>query len=248
VSEVTVQADDVVWLSPSSPAERSAERVAEALTERAVIAPKDLEVWAPEIPDDYDLSTEVEGVARFAQTRQWASFHLVGFSAAATVALASALALGRSVKSLTLIEPATIGDDDWSDSEAAWRTRIAEIFELPPAAYEDAFSQHMMAPGVPPPSLSPLSAVEIERDVLQYRGTIRQTGFDSGRLRSLSQPVLVVTGGRSHPRFADVADRLVEVLGDVRAATFPECSHLHPPQRHEPERLAELLTELWSRS
>jgi hypothetical protein len=42
----------VVWLSPSPPAARSAQRVADALMGRAVIAPKDLEVWAPELPAD----------------------------------------------------------------------------------------------------------------------------------------------------------------------------------------------------
>ena len=70
---------------------------------------------------------------------------------------------------------------------------------------------------------------EIERDVLQYRQWIRHTGFDGGRLRSLSQPVLVVTGGRSHPRFADVADRLVEVLPDVRDRPSRSAAICNPP-------------------
>jgi pimeloyl-ACP methyl ester carboxylesterase len=73
-------------------------------------------------------------------------------------------------------------------------------------------------------------------------------GFSSGELTAVSQPTLVVTGGRSHPRFADVSDRLRAVLPDARAAMFPDRHHGSSPHRNEPERMAELLLALWSRA
>ena len=236
----------VIWLSPSPPAERSAAAgVAEILRSRAVVAAKNLEVWNSPPPVEYGVATEVEG-ARLAATREWPSFHLVGFSAGATVALETALALGPKVQTLALIEPATIGDDDWSASEAAWRTRIDEIFALSPTEHQLAFCTQMVPEGTAAPQQTPLTAAEIERDLRLYAGAIRRTGFLSSDLARLAQPVLVATGGLSHPRFADVADRLIEILPNARAVDFPTCSHLHSPQRHEPAALAEALLQTWS--
>jgi hypothetical protein len=47
-----IRAHHVLWLSPSPPAERSADPVAGAVGSQAVIAAKDLEVWASEVPAD----------------------------------------------------------------------------------------------------------------------------------------------------------------------------------------------------
>ena len=88
---------------------------------------------------------------------------------------------------------------------------------------------------------------DIERDFLLYQGAIRHTGFSTGELNAISQPVLVVTGGASHPRFAAVARRLGEVLPNGRLIDFPTCSHLRSPQRNEPTTLSTELIELWCR-
>src|SRR4051794_15766006 len=120
-----------IWLSGSDESERSAELVAEALGGRAVIVPKDLEVWRPDVPRDYGLQTETEAVARVASARGWESFHHVGFSAGATVALAATLTLETAVQSLAIIEPATIGDDQWSGEHAEWRAEMDAVFALP---------------------------------------------------------------------------------------------------------------------
>lgn len=236
----------VVWLSPSPPAERSAAGVAQLVGTQAVIAPKNLEVWRSPPPAEYGVATEVAGIERLAAARDWPSFHLVGFSAGATVALEAALALGQRIQTVTLIEPATIGDDDWSDSEQAWRIRIDEIFALPPTEHQQAFLHQMVPDGAVPPQQKPLTAADVEGDLRLYHGAIRATGFVSGDLSKLTQPTLIVTGGLSHPRFADVARRLTEVIPNARAVIFPACSHLHSPQRHEPAALAEALLQTWS--
>jgi hypothetical protein len=51
----------VLWLSPSTPAERSVELVARVLEGRADIVPKELEVWANGPLVSYTIDDEVEG-------------------------------------------------------------------------------------------------------------------------------------------------------------------------------------------
>ena len=173
-------------VSPSPPAELGSERVAAIVAGRAEIAAKNLEIWNPQPPAHYSLATEVEGVRRFAQEKAWAAYHLVGFSAAATVVLAAALRGGLPARSLTVIEPATIGDDDWSPVEAAWRRRIDEIFTLEPAAHQQAFIEQMLPPGAEVPPRKVYPDEDIERDFLLYQGAIRHTGFSTGELNAIS--------------------------------------------------------------
>jgi pimeloyl-ACP methyl ester carboxylesterase len=235
----------VLWLSPSTPAERSIELIAPIIGDRAEIVPKPLDVWADGSLVSYTLDAEVEAVRRVAAGRRWPRFHIVGFSAGATVALICGRLLAPSVATVALIEPATIGDDDWSPGEADWRARMQAIFELPPAPRNAAFRRAMMHPDepVPPPSAP---ASESNERGLALEQALARTGYASSDWAALTQPLLVVTGGRSHPRFAEVSTRLCEVVPHAAAATFPSLSHLQSPQRHEPERLSALLLELWS--
>lgn len=101
----------------------------------------------------------------------------------------------------------------------------------------------MVPDGSITPQQKPLTAADIEGDLRLYHGAIRSTGFLSTDLQRITQPVLVVTGELSHPRFADVSKRLIEVVPNTRAASFPSRSHLHSPQRHEPEALAKVLLQ-----
>jgi pimeloyl-ACP methyl ester carboxylesterase len=237
----------VVWLSPSAPAGRSTELVARVLEGRAEIVPKDLEVWADGPLVSYTLEDDVEGVRRVAERHGWSRFHIFGFSAGATVALMCAYRLRSSVATVALVEPATIGDDDWSPGEADWRARIKAIFELPAVLRQSAFRRAMMHPdeSVPPPP--PSFAGSSERGQL-LEDALARTGYVSSDWAALIQPVLVVTCGRSHPRYAEVSSRLSEVVPNASVATFPSLSHLQSPQRHDPERLSALLIELWSRT
>ena len=68
----------VMWLSPSPPAERSAELVACALGDAAEVAARDLEIWEAASIGDYSMATEVEAVSVSAAACGWQSFHLVG--------------------------------------------------------------------------------------------------------------------------------------------------------------------------
>lgn len=70
--DAVVQMARVLWISPSTPAERSIELVAPALQGRAEIIPKVLEVWETPTPGSYTLDDEVEGIRRVAER------HVVG--------------------------------------------------------------------------------------------------------------------------------------------------------------------------
>lgn len=235
----------VLWLSPSTPGERSTELVARTLQGRAEIVPKELEVWADTPPVSYSLEDELEGVRRVAKDRGWPRFHIVGFSAGASVALICACEMPSSVATVAVIEPATIGDDDWSATEAAWRARMKAIFELDPVPRRIAFRQAMMHPDEPPPK-RPAPSSESSEQGLLLEHALANTGYVSSDWTTLMQPLLVVTCGRSHPRFAEVSVRLCEVAANASAAAFPSLSHLESPQRHDPERLSALLVKLWS--
>lgn len=248
MTDASTRIPRVVWLSPSPPAERSVERVARIVGAQAVIAPRDLEVWGAEVPSDYSIATEIAGVERFARLTGWESFHMVGFSAGATVALAAALSLTTAVRTLALIEPASIGEDDWSATEVAFRARMTEVFSLAVDLHQDAFNRAVLHPDEPDPPPSTMPRALVDRGVVLHRQALVRCGFSSRDLGALVQPTLVVTGGRSHPRFAEVSDRLCAVLPNADAARFPERHHGSSPQRTEPERMAELLLQLWSRA
>jgi pimeloyl-ACP methyl ester carboxylesterase len=219
--------------------------VAAALQGQAQIIPISLQIWDTPTPASYTLEDDVEAIRRLAERRDWSRFHLVGFSAGATVALICAHVLSECVATLALIEPATIGDDGWSPGEIEWRARMRTISELPPPQRRTAFRKAMMHPGEAPPKLPPPSSDSHERGQLLERALAR-TGYASSDWAALTQPLLVITCGRSHPRYAEVSARLRKVVPDVSSVTFPALSHLASPQRHEPERLSALLVELWS--
>ena len=77
--------------------------------------------------EPYGLATEVDAVNSAAQARGLSRYHLLGFSAGATVALAATLALGQAVQTLTLLEAAGIGDDDWHPAETEFRASLASL-------------------------------------------------------------------------------------------------------------------------
>ena len=200
-----------------------------------------LRVWGLAPGDGYDMGVEVAAVAAAAGS---GPVHLAGFSAGATVALAAALALGDSVKSVVVLEPAFIGDDDWDPAEAEWRNAIASLRAAAGPDQAEAFRDMLMAAGEPaPPSRRPV-AWDFRDDLL---GTMLSghTGFESADLARIGVPVLFVRGGRSAARFGLAARRLAEVCPDFRESVFPELHHFAPPFREEPDQLADVMRPVW---
>jgi len=188
------------------------------------------------------MSTEVEAVTAIATGDP---VHVFGFSAGGTVALAAALALAGTLRSVTVLEPAFIGDDDWDAAEAAWRSRLGDVAALPPAERITAFRPLLMRPGLQPPPPRKPPRWDSRDELLEHMLRTR-TGFVSADLGAIRAPVLAIRGGRSHPRWKAVSQRLAEVCPDAREHVFAELHHFTPPFRDEPDALASLLLELWT--
>ncbi|HEY6279233.1 MAG TPA: alpha/beta fold hydrolase [Streptosporangiaceae bacterium] len=241
--------EQVIWITPS-PAGRDASSsapVARELADRAEITQIGLAVWDTVPGDRYDLAVEVAAVAATAHAKDLLRYHLFGFSAGATVALAAALSLPEAVVSVAAMEPAVIGDDDWHPIEAAWRAEMARIWALPVPDQGPAFRRLMLPAGaaLPPPPQAPARDYA-QNDMLE--DMLAATGLVSDDLAAITQPVLVITGGRSNTRFQHLADRLASVIPHVETSTFADRSHLSPPHRDEPVRCAELLIAFWTRA
>ncbi len=241
-------AERVIWITPSEVdgPQRSYERVTQSLGPSADVLLKALEVWDVDPQAPYDLQVEVEGVVRLAVHEGLDGFHLFGFSAGATVALAVALRLGEAVESVAVFEPATIGDDDWAAVERTWRTDMARVCNLfPVEARRSAFAQMMLPADAPALTAARNTSPWTTRtDLLE--GMLAHVGFLSSDLAAITAPCLVITGGQSHRRFAHLAERLLTVMPNAHQAAFPDRSHLSPPMREEPARVAELLSGLWA--
>jgi pimeloyl-ACP methyl ester carboxylesterase len=240
-------AEHVIWISPApaQPRNPPSAAVADELAGRAVITQLCLAVWDIAPGEPYDLATEVDAVNAAARARGLSRYHLFGFSAGATVALGAALALGRAVQSLILLEAAFIGDDDdWHPAETAFRASLAAIRALPAEQRIPACRQLYIRPGEPLPPLGPPPPWDPRDDMLE--DMLAQVGFTSGDLAAIAVPVLAISGGRSNPRFRLQDERLVEVIPHARAEVFSERSHSSPPHRAEPARLAEMLIDFWT--
>jgi pimeloyl-ACP methyl ester carboxylesterase len=241
-------AEQVIWITPGWPPPRTAPSaaVASELAGRAVITEIGLAVWDIAPGEPYGLATEVNAVNAAAQAHGLSRYHLFGFSAGATVALAATLALGDAVQSLTLLEAAVIGDDDWHPAETAFRASLAAVLAQPPEQRIPAARQLFARPGEPLPPLEPPAPWDARSDILE--DMLAQVGFTSSDLAAITVPVLAICGGRSNPRFQLQDERLVEVIPHARAEVFSERSHSSPPHRAEPARLAELVIGFWTRS
>jgi pimeloyl-ACP methyl ester carboxylesterase len=237
----------VGWLTPAptDQPQRSFARVARELAGEARLTLQALEVWRLPPLHPYDMGVEVDAVRRLAE-RLGGRVHLFGFSAGATVALAAALSLGDAVASLALCEPATIGDDEWSPVEVEWREAVDAVRHLEPAGSRvDAFAALVLPAGAALPAgrRTPPSW-DTRRDRLE--DLLAHVGFTSDDLHRLAQPCLVLTGSDSHERFGLLAERLVDVVSDARSSTYPGTSHLEPPMRAQPARVAADLLSFWA--
>jgi pimeloyl-ACP methyl ester carboxylesterase len=233
----------VLWVNPSGTTfeDTSVDRFARRVRRSAEVMLLGLQVWRLSPGDPYGMQTEVDAVIAAVAG---SPVHLFGFSAGGTVALASALALGDAVGSVTVLEPAFIGDDDWDTVEREWRARQLGFPALGPEERTAAFRQLLMRPGLPPPPPRAPYLWGFQEGLLE-RMLVSETGFKSSDLAAIRAPVLAIRGGHSHPRWEAVSRRLTEVCAGAREHVFPGLDHFTPPFREEPDALASVLLELW---
>jgi pimeloyl-ACP methyl ester carboxylesterase len=238
----------VIWISPDTdPAAGSSGSFAERLGARAQVHLAELTIWRLDPRAAYGPSVETAAVERLADEAGIDRFHLFGFSAGATVALAAALAMPERVSSLALLEPAAIGSDAWHPAEAAWQSEMRRIRALPADARLEPFRRLLMRPGTDPPPPPRRAPSWTARDDL-LADLMEDPGFVSSDLARIEQPALVVTGGKSNPRWSLLAARLLEVMPDVRVEVFAGLHHFTPPHRAQPATFEELLVGFWNSS
>jgi pimeloyl-ACP methyl ester carboxylesterase len=234
----------ILWVNPSGTefADTSVGRFAGRLADAADVTLLGLRVWRAQPGQAYGMPAEVDAVGAAAGAED---VHLVGFSAGGTVALAAALALADRVRTLTVLEPAFIGDDDWDAVEAEWRSRQRAIMALPPDERIAPFRRLLMRPGLEPPPPRETFVWGFRDDLLE-RMLGGETGFASADLAAIRAPVLAIRGGRSHPRWAAVSRRLADVCPRFREQVFQELHHFTPPFRERPQELADVLVRHWA--
>lgn len=205
-------------------------------------------------PEDYSLDDEVASVLAAVAERGWDRFHLVGYSAGASAALACAAAHGDRLSSLALLEPAWTGT--WDDASPAHRTLWPEytrLADLPPDESMPAFVRLQLRPDVvppaPPPGPPPPWMAARPAGVRAVVGAFRAYHLDREALRRFRRPVYFALGGLSNPdQFAEEAERLGRVFDDFRLQVFPDRHHFDPPHRAEAGAVAASLRDLWRRA
>ena len=241
---------ECLWVSPGAVGpqlpETSAERFARLFADSGKVFVIGLRVWELAVDAPYDLTTEVAAVQEAATQQGWSRYHLFGFSAGATVALATARSHPESVRTVSVYEPASIGDDDWSREETRWRRDLGKVRQLPTAQRQPAFRRLLMAPSSElPPDLPTSPPWDEHTDKLE--NMLAAVRFNSADLVDVTAPALVMSGAQSNGRFTALTDRLVEVMPQAESVSWEGCSHLAPPHRVAPRQLSDLLTHLWRR-
>lgn len=213
---------------------------------------KDLEVYATDRPPaNYSLELEVEGVRRAADAAGFTGFHLLGYSGGGAVSLAFTARYPERLLSLALVEPAWIGNDDWTPEDVADWAALDGIMALPGDERMRAFARWHMRPGLepprpqlppgPPPPWMALRPAGLDALAAAFR-TYR---LDRERLRRFRRPVYYALGSLSRSFFERNGRTLARFFPDFRVEAYEGRSHFDPPHRAEPERFARALRELW---
>ena len=236
------------------PADLAYGALLDALDDEVEAVTKDLEVYAgPEPPPDYSLDYEIDGVLRTARDAGFERFHLVGYSGGGASSLAFAARHPERLLSLTLIEPAWLGNDGLSAEEQAVRREFDRIASLPPEQMMAAFVAIQLAPGVqqppPPPGPPPPWMAGRPAGLRAFLRTFNSSTLDLDRLRRFDRPVYFALGGRSNPDYyGRMAERAREIFPDFTLDVFTDRHHFDPPHRIEPERVARALQAHWARA
>lgn len=215
---------------------------------------KDLEVYAgPEPPVGYTLDNEIAGVLRAAADAGFERFHLVGYSGGGASSLAFAAKHPERLRSVALLEPAWMGNDDLSAEEQDLWREFERIAALPAPEMMSAFVAAQLAPGMdppaPPPGPPPPWMASRPAGLRALISTFNSSTLDLDALRAFQRPVYFALGGRSNPHYyARIAERARAIFADYSLEVFDERHHFDPPHRIEPERTARALRALWARA
>src|ERR671910_3683717 len=235
------------------PADLAYPALIEALGERVEARAKELEVYADEEPpQDYGLETELAGILREAQAADFERFHLVGYSGGGAISAAFAARHPDRLLSLSLLEPAWVGNEGRSERELRVQAEVDRTRELPEEKLMRRFVELQLAPGVEPPPRPPGPTppwmAKRPAGVRALTGAFASYRLDLEALGAFPRPVYYALGGLSNPDyFGAMAERLGGLFGDYTPDVFDERHHFDPPHRAEPARLPARPLQGWGR-
>lgn len=235
------------------PAELAYPALIEALGAGVEARAKELEVYAgEEPPGDYGLETELAGILREAEAAGFERFHLVGYSGGGAISAAFAARHPDRLLSVSLLEPAWVGNEGRSERELRVHAEFDRTRELPEGELMRRFVELQLAPGIeppaPPPGPTPPWMAKRPAGIRALTGAFATYELDLGALGAFPGPVYYALGARSNPDyFGAMAERLGGLFGDYTLDVFEGRHHFDPPHRAEPERLAARLREIWER-
>jgi len=201
-------------------------------------------------PTHWTLDTEVDAIRRAADQAGLGTFHLVGYSGGGAISLKFVLAHGDRLRSLTLIEPAWIGNSGWTpEEEQYWaaerRNEAAEGGE-----FMKEFVRLGLKPGVSwsfPAGAPPSWMVKRPAGLRAFIAAFQSGDLDHTRLREFRRPVYLPYGDQSAFVEEIKQNRLAGIFPDARVECYDGTHHFAPPQRLQPDRFAKALLDLWAR-
>jgi pimeloyl-ACP methyl ester carboxylesterase len=241
----------ILCLNGNAPVEDTFAPLARELHGEVALVLKDREVYTRKPGEDLTLADEVAGVRLAADEHGLASFHLLGYSAGAVVAIAVTAAHPERVKTLALIEPPWIGNDTVRAEATALHDALDHVLtEVPLNQRMIQFRQAIMRPGESPAPLPP-GPVPVWASRRAAQGqvlwrAIRTATLEKDRLRSFMAPVYVAVGTRSHPGFRATAEEVVSVFPHASLDVYDGADHFEIHTKYA-ARLAAGLRSLWAR-
>jgi len=244
-ASLSVRNWSVICIGAVAPAAWTYARLQRLLDEEAHLILKDLEGYSEPLALDYGLHSEVGAITRMAHATGFDRFHLIGYSAGGSVALAFALTHPERVSSLTLIEPAWIGNYAWDAAEVAYLSTVDSAMQLPLSQRGHALLMAMSPPGTDPSTiLTPAWLIERSARFEPIWRSFRESALDIEALQSFPAPVYLPVGGKSHPRFLLAARWLESLFPRCWVDIYQDQTHLDAPPIRETERFARALRSI----
>jgi pimeloyl-ACP methyl ester carboxylesterase len=214
---------------------------------------KELEIYHSGMPiKTYSLSTEVEALYRAVNKAKMDEFHLVSYSAGGTVALAFTSIYPDRVKSLALIEPVVIPNQEWFVDEADYWQQLKHAMSLPALQRVQEFMRVELRQGVPLPvqdfdeSQPWMASCAVCLKAMV--DTFRDFNLPYDQLKDFPCPVYLAVTEMSNPVEVRKAALLKKLFPVSRVEFYPYRNHFDPPHRAEPEHFAWALISLWERA
>jgi pimeloyl-ACP methyl ester carboxylesterase len=242
----------IVCLGAVAPAALTYARLQEALRDEARLLLIDPLCFAEPLPADYSVDREIEAILCAADTAGFDTFDLVGYSVSASLALLLATRQPDRIRTLTLIEPPWIGTEPSCSADAAFLASLDGTMAVPPSQRYLALLAAVSPPDTDPSVYLPHDPPTwlVQRPVrfeLLWQA-LRASRIELSTLTSFPHPVYLPVGGRTHPWFRLAARRLADLFPGAAGETYPDLTHLDPPQSRATERFAQALRELWNQS